>query len=264
VLDFDLTKPVGTISVPLETHDSSQKTDSTAGKIADANQNSIKWPEWWPWQKAQTQPPKPAVLAALFELGKGEVLVVSDPAIFDNRLFSQADNAVLAVEMLGQPQQPMVWDEFYHGLTVRGNPLFLLTRSYYGLVAALIVALTGCWVWRRSLFLGPPLADLGVTRRTLAEYVEAMANFFHRGSDSLAFMLSEMRRGVLWSLRGKFGSHAERETPVEVAAAIARRDPAKARKLLDAVAQADLMLSASPHAKQRDILQAAKDLIDCL
>jgi hypothetical protein len=264
VLDFDLSKPDGRIVIPLGPQASIEQQDSNARQRAEADQNSKKWPERWPNQPPNAQPQKLAVLAAQFKLGAGDVIVVSDPAIFDNRLVSLADNAVLAVDLMGHPRQPIVWDEFYHGLTVRGNPLFLLTRSYYGLVAGMIVALTACWVWRKSVFLGPPLADSEVMRRTLAEYVEAMASFFKRGSESLSFMLEELRRGVLWSLRRKFGSPKEYEIAEDVAAAVACRDPEKARKLLNAVAQADLLLSSSSRAKQRDILEAAKDILDCL
>jgi hypothetical protein len=205
-----------------------------------------------------------AVLVAEFRLGDGEVIVVGDPAIFDNRLFSQADNSVLAARLLGEPHQTIVWDEFYHGLTIRGNPLFLLTRGNYGLVALLAVALTVVWVWRKSVFLGPPLAVGTVGRRTLAEYVGAMANFLHRGTGSLSFMLSEVRRGVLWSLRRKFGSSSCQETSEDVAVAVARRDPRRARQLLDAVHAADLMLSHQSRANHRELLKVTKDLLDCL
>jgi hypothetical protein len=233
VLDLSLSKPDGKITVELERHDSDQSA-------------------------------KPPVLAAQFKLGAGEIVVVGDPAIFDNRLFSQADNAVLAVNLLGEPQQTIVWDEFYHGLTVRGNPMYLLTRANYAVLAGIVVALTAVWVWRRGIFLGPPLADLGEVRRTQAEYIEAMANFLHRGAGSLAFMLAELRRGVLWSLRRDFGSQRDRETTEEVVAAVARRDPPRAQRLLDAVTKADLMLSQSKLSKPRDYLSAAKELLDCL
>ena len=233
VLDLDLTKPDGKIAVELEPQDSGTSQ-------------------------------KPPVLVAQFKVGAGEVVVVGDPALLDNRLFSQADNAVLAVGLLGEPTQTIVWDEFYHGLTVRGNPMFLLTRAHYGLLAGIVVALTAVWVWRRAIFLGPPLADLGEVHRTQAEYVKAMANFFHRGADSRAFMLAELRRGVLWSLRREFGSQRDRETLEDVAAAVARRDPSRAQRLLDATTEADLMLSHPKAAKPRDYLSAAKELLDCL
>jgi hypothetical protein len=76
-------------------------------------------------------------------------------------------------------------------------------------------------------------------------------------------MLGELRRGVLWSLRGKYGSPGEQTTVEDIAAAVARRDPQAAQKLLDAMAKADLLLTPTHRAKPREILQAAKDLVDC-
>ena len=204
------------------------------------------------------------MLAARFKRGAGEVIVVSDPAILDNRLFPQYDNAILAVNLMARPEHPIVWDEFYHGLTVRGNPLFLLTLAKYALIAAILAALIAVWLWREAVFLGPPLADAKVSRRSAAEYVEAMALLFRRASGSVPFALAELRRGVLWSLHRKFASRTVPETPEEVAAVVARRDPAKARKLLDAIKQADLMLSRNARMRESEVLLAAKELVDCL
>ncbi|HEY2883062.1 MAG TPA: hypothetical protein VGJ15_11525, partial [Pirellulales bacterium] len=95
-------------------------------------------------------------------------------------------------------------------------------------------------------------------------YVDAMAAFFHRGSGSLPFMLAELRSGVLWSLARKFGMQSDYDQPEAVAAAISRRDPRLARQLLDATITADLMLSQRQRANQRELLQVAKDLVDCL
>ncbi len=120
---------------------------------------------------------EPAIVVARYKIGHGVIDVVSDPAIFDNRLLAQADNAVLAVRLLDLPNQKLAWDEFYHGLTVRGNPLYLLTRGSYALIAALAIVLVGLWVWRQAVFIGPPLPTEQVSRRTVAEYIGAMSTF---------------------------------------------------------------------------------------
>jgi hypothetical protein len=202
-------------------------------------------------------------LAADFKVGEGDVIVISDQAIFDNRSISEADNSVLAAYLIAERPGKTVWDEFYHGLTVRGNPLFLLTRGNYAVVAIMIVAVTGVWVWRQAIFLGPAIAPPAVSRRTLREYVEAMARFIGRGAGSLEFMLAEVRRGVLWSLRNKFRLHGERETAEEIAAAIALRDPAAAQRLLAAVAAADRW-SQQPRAGKKEFLHIVKGLFNCL
>jgi len=214
--------------------------------------------------RAVTDDGESPVLVAQYELGAGRIVVVSDPAIFDNRLIGRADNSVLAVDLLAGGGRSVAWDEFYHGLTIRGNPFFLLTRAPYAILATMILLATTAWIWRQSRFLGPPLAAVGVSRRTLAEYVEATARFFNRGSASGRFLVEEIRRGVLWSLRRKVGTRHDRETLEGVAAAVARRDPQGARRLLEAAAGADRLISQNARPKGREVLQAVKELIDCL
>jgi hypothetical protein len=206
----------------------------------------------------------PLVIAARYPLDKGEVLIISDRDLFENRLISQDDNSVLAVRLLAGDDRILLWDEFYHGLTIRGQPLFLLTRGAYALFALLCVATTALYVWRAAVFLGPPLAAVETMRRTLAEYVSAMARFFNRGPGSRHFVVGEVRTGVLWSLRKKMGLSPAEQSPEILAAAIARRDPRAARQLIDAVAAADLTLSATSRITERRTLQVLKGLDDCL
>jgi hypothetical protein len=232
ILDLSISKPDGTISI-------------ASGKQAEAQEQS-------------------AVIAALFQVGAGEIIVISDPAVFENRLLSQADNAVLAFNVLGKSGRLLLWDEFYHGLTIRGNPFYLLTRGTYALIAVMIVLATAVWVWRRSLFLGPPLATEPASRRSLDEYVTAMARFLHRGAASTKFMLSEVRGGVFWALQRKSGSSRAHDTPQDLAAVLKRRDPQAASQLLDAAHSADLILAQKSRPDRRELLQVTKDLLDCL
>jgi hypothetical protein len=203
------------------------------------------------------------VLAAQFALGSGEIVVVGDPAIFDNRSLAEADNSVLAAHLIAGADQLVVWDEFYHGLTIRANPLFLLTRGTYGLMAAMFVGVVGVWVWRQAIFLGPPLADAPVSRRAIGEYIEAMAHFLRRSSGSLRYMLVELRHGVLWQMRRKYSSQREGMSVESIVAAVDRRNPAAARELTDAVRTTDQVLSRSSLPRERELLQVAKDLLDC-
>jgi hypothetical protein len=243
------------------------------------------------------------VVAAQYKLGAGEVVLVSDPEIFDNRLIGQADNSVLAVRLIGAGQGPIVWDEFYHGLTIRGSILFLLTRGAYAIVAVMILLALAGWLWRQANFLGPPLAMQPVSRRSVREYVEAMGRFFKRGANSRRFMLDEVRRGVLWTLRHRFGIRRElgvrpaaggagqpsagpvgkpsgtgqlpsggvqrattsdHESLDAIAQVLSRHDPAAGQRLREAVGRADLILLSRGKVSEREILQAVKGLADCL
>ena len=228
------------------------------------------------------------MLAVRYTVDRGEVIVVGDPRLLSNATLDKADNSVLAVALLGGGAGPVVWDEFYHGLTMRGNFLFLLRRGQYALLAVTVVLATAGWIWRQARFLGPPLEPVPVSRRNLGEYVEAMAKLFGRASGSRQFVLAEIRRGVLWSLRqrlgGRYAAEAEpttaagvgrtaaplRQTVVhdqavdEIVAVLARRDPAAAKKLKEAVERADQLLAAGSSAGKQETLQAVKGLSDCL
>jgi electron transfer flavoprotein alpha subunit len=189
-----------------------------------------------------------------------------------------------------------VWDEFYHGLTIRGSILYLLTRGAYALVAAMISVALAAWLWRQSRFLGPPRVILAASRRTLREYVEAMARFFKRGAESQRFMLEEVERGVLWTLRSRVGLRAHRslegtppateakplgpgqhagrslqrpsgadaETLEALVKAVSRHDAAAGERLREAIARADKIISGGSQVGERQILEAVKGLASCL
>jgi len=204
------------------------------------------------------------VLVASYRLGKGTAIVVSEPKVFENRLIARADNPVLAAHLLAGDGNAVVWDEFYHGLTVRANPWFLLTRGRYAVLALMIVATTVIWIWRHAVFLGPPLAPQTIRRRSIAEYVEAMARLFQRSRQSNSFVLRTVTDGVLWWQRHHLGLKAGQENVEAVSAALARRDPAAARRLLDAVSAADVTLARESRLSHGETLQSLKKLAKCL
>ncbi|MFQ5682716.1 MAG: DUF4350 domain-containing protein [Candidatus Binatia bacterium] len=203
-------------------------------------------------------------LLALYHLGKGQVVVVSDPAILTNLSIAEADNSVLVAHLLARFGRPVVFDEFYHGLTIRGNPFWLATRYPYGLFVGLLVMVSGLWAWRNAIYLGPPLGERLTRRRTLREYVEAMANVFQR-ADCGAFVLRELRNGALWAL-GCSMHLSPKEANVEaVARSMSRKRPEDAAQLLGAVAEIDALLKGGRRRlKERAVVRAVKRLTQCL
>jgi hypothetical protein len=162
---------------------------------------------------------------------------------------------------LGQGR--VIMDEFYHGLTIRGNALWLLTQPGYAALALAIAALVGVWIWRSATFLGPPLDDRPVSRRSIGEYLEAMSRFLLRGRGSGQFVLAEVRGGALWSMADRAGLPPDLDDVDRIAAAVARRDPDRAAKLEAAIKNADAVLK-TPKAKEQTILQALRKVNDCL
>ena len=202
-------------------------------------------------------------LAAIFSVGSGEIAVMAAPVVASNWLLGEADNSVLTMQLMTLGQSRVIVDEFYHGLTIRGNALWLLTQPGYAALALAIAALVGVWIWRSSLFLGPPLDDRPVSRRSIGEYLDAMSRFLLRGRGSGRFVLAEVRSGALWSMADAAGLPPDLDDVDRIAAAVARRDPQRAARLEAAVKNADAVL-ASPQAKAVTILEALRKVNDCL
>jgi len=204
------------------------------------------------------------ILAAVYHRGKGEVVVVASPAIAENRLIARHDNSVLAVQLLAAPSRPVVFDEFYHGLTIRGNPLWLFTQRGYAATTLCLLTLFGLWIWREAVFLGPPLAPEAQSRRSLGEYVDAMARFLNRGRSSQAFLLREVRSGVLRAVRDELRLPPAHDHVEELAAVLARRDPGRARQLIEAVGAVDAALARNVVLRESVAVDLFKRMSHCL
>src|SRR5262249_49522162 len=139
--------------------------------------------------------------------------------------------------------RPVVFDEFYHGLTVRGNPLWLLSRFPYNLLAIAVLAATIAISWRAARFLGPPLPLHERSRRSLGAYLDAMARLLSRSRNSSGFVMKEIRQGLLWRMRHEFGLPPGSDDVDTVARAVGRRDPELAVKLRDATTSIDDVLA---------------------
>jgi hypothetical protein len=178
-------------------------------------------------------------LVAVYQIGDGTIAVLADARLAQNRLVSRGDNPVLVSYLLAEPQKPVVFDEFYHGLTIRANPLWLATRFPYDILALTVLAATILAGWRGARFLGPPLAPRPASRRTLSEYIEAMARLLNRAHNPLPFLLNQVRQGLLWRIRHDLGLPPGQEDAEKVVRLLEHRDPALAEKARDAIRAID-------------------------
>lgn len=203
-------------------------------------------------------------LVAAFPLEAGEIVVVGSPEVAENRTLALGDNSVLMAHLLADSRRTVAFDEFYHGLTVRGNPLWLATRPGFGATALAIVLACAALIWRKAVVLGPPLAAAARSRRSIGEYVDAMSRFFYRGATSRSFVLAQVRDGALHAIRRELGLPPGREKVEELAAVVARRDPARAARLVEAVMRIDKTLSSHQPCRPADALRLLQGISNCL
>lgn len=203
-------------------------------------------------------------LAASFQIDQGELIVVAAQVLGENRLIAEKDNSVLVANLIAGSGRPVIFDEFYHGLTVRGNPLWLFTRQGFGVVTLCLLLAVGMLIWREAIFLGPPLADAFTSRRSIGEYVVAMARFLNRGRAARRFVLEEVRHGVLHSVRQELALPPGRDDVDELANVLRRRNPQRATKLVDAVTQIDQALSVGTAISEKDAIRLLQGISSCL
>jgi len=207
---------------------------------------------------------EPWTVAASFERGQGEIVVVGEPMLLMNASLGQADNGVLAYDLLASDGRSIVFDEFYHGLSVRGNPLWLLTKSSYAVVTMAIVGLLALELWRIAILLGPPLDVPIRTRRTIIEYIEAMARFLNRARGSRRFLLSEVRGGVLHTVGHRLGLAPSKHDPDTIASKMSRRSPREADQFREVMRQLDHAVAPDSSLSESEAIRLLQRISRCL
>jgi len=175
-------------------------------------------------------------LAAVFRRGKGKVTVLSDSELLHNRVLAREQNSVLAWQLFGHGSMPVVFDEFYHGLTVQGNPFYLFTKPAYAWTAAMLLLATLLYLWRQSVALGPPQPEATAAPRTIRDYLNAMSRMFIR-AHARRFLLDEMWKGALWVLGKQLHHGTMKHAPHDLLPLLERRDPRRATQFKEVVEQ---------------------------
>lgn len=219
---------------------------------------------WRPLLQLENAKEDEGLLAASFRLGAGEVVVVADPDLYANAILRQSDNSIAAIRLLSPAGGPVVFDEHYHGLSVRGNPLYLLTiPGVTALTLGLLLA-TALWAWRTAIALGPPVFTPPRPRRDLREYVEAMSRLLLKGRDGRRYLLRELRQGTLEELGRQLGFPVLTPTPDRVAASLARREVSRADAFSSIMNDIDQRLAVSDRLTTTEATQLMKRANSCL
>ncbi len=204
----------------------------------------------------------PVPIALEFGLEKGSITFVSEPALFQNAGISQNDNAIAAFRLAaGSGNRTLVIDEYLHGLFPEGDPRALFSAYPFGVILLFMLGAAGTWAWSQGIRFGPPLADPPPPRRSIIEYVEAMARLFRR-SRKRRIVLQTLRDGLLADLRSAL--HMPHGAPVEnIAAKLAYAQPAAAERLTQALNNTDAALQTGGAISEKTLLQLEKELDSC-
>lgn len=203
-------------------------------------------------------------IAARFPIGKGHVNVVSTRRLISNVNVGSEDNILVAAALMLNGDRRIVFDEFYHGATIRGNPMWLLSTKTYGSIAISLLALLAFSVWRAAVFLGPPVDESPAKRRSIGEYLDAMSRFLREAKGHGEWTLEQVRDGVLWKLRREFGLPLELQDHARLTAAMARKDPQRADKLNEVLNEVNAVLHKPRSAGERSIAQLVQRMTECL
>lgn len=187
-------------------------------------------------------------------LGRGRLVVLSDPLPLCNGHLQQADDGRLAADLLSlaSPGSRIAFDEYHHGPAGVTSPLtgWLSTAWGAGITWAVVIGFVGLLLRGRAF--GPRLEPPGAGDRSAAEHVAAVGGLLRRSRAAAAtgqLLLAATRRSLAarHGLTTGSGSGLER--------ALGQRAPADAAEL--EAAERDL---AAGSGEEAALLAAARRL----
>ncbi len=141
------------------------------------------------------------VLVMRVRIGRGMIDVISDADILGNGQIGQADNIVLAMNLIyarGMPEA-VCFDEYHHGRRARRFereklPGSFLVRAMVAFFVCLVIYLSG-GLWR----FGRPVPLKLEARRSLAEHIAAFAGLY-QGAQATGAALAKITQRFRWRL----------------------------------------------------------------
>ncbi len=191
--------------------------------------------------------------------GAGTAYAVGTLAPFLNATIGSADNARLALALAGAalPGRVVAFDEFHHGVRAAPDALAVLTGSWPGRALILAGAATLAFLALTGRRLGPPLPLDPRPPRSSLEYVRSFGGLVRR-SGRREIPRRRAREELRTGLARQSG--LDPATPFdEVAALVARRDPARAAR---AVALDGAILRAPRDDQLLRIVAQVRDVLE--
>lgn len=167
------------------------------------------------------------VLIAEFERGDGSIILVGDISVFDNLSLREGDNSVLLVKLLSEGRESIVFDEFFHGLSIRGNPVWVFTQPGYRAIAILLLATVVLFLWHECPQFGNLPPPEAARRRTLEAYLNAVSRLMLRTRTHTQRLLLESRDAFLWRMARRLRLAGERNQIEAIRNRLSRIDPEK-------------------------------------
>lgn len=203
------------------------------------------------------------IIAATFPVEKGNITVISEPFLAQNRVIAKDDNSVLLVNLIASSGNKIVFDGFYHGLMIRGNAFWLYSLPGYGTVTFTLVLVLVLWIWRESQFLGPPLVVVKTNRRTITEYIVSMGVLFNRSKKVNAFFLETIRDGVLRKMQSELNVRPGKDSLQRILLVLSRRDKVRGERLKNSIEEIEMLLLRQKPNKY-DTITAIRKVVSCL
>lgn len=178
-------------------------------------------------------------VAALVPLERGQVVIVSAPALAENRWLAHADNAQLWLALLSAASHGdrLAFDEFHHGFTAQRSIAEFAAR--YGLQFAILQLLFGLAFWAVSLRRFGAARPPPTEHRQMGQEALSASSRLYRAGKHRAFAASLIVNRLAEELApvGGVSPHSPAE---EIAAGLERRSRAElAAGLKQLRAQAD-------------------------
>jgi hypothetical protein len=188
-----------------------------------------------------------------YPVGKGRIVILSDPYIVANGGVSLKDNLQLATNLLTSREGLIAFDEYHHGKGSTRNALigYFAGTPILPLVGQL-VALILVILWTRARRFARPLPLKRVDRRSSLEFVASMAELQQRArAFDLAIENVYLRtRRVLARYAGM-----EYNSPrAEIATRVAARSSLEARALEVLMRQCEEAINGAPVTERQAIL----------
>jgi hypothetical protein len=141
------------------------------------------------------------VLSLRQDVGRGQLVALTDPLILCNGNLGKPDNGRFAADLMAMtPAGGRVWfDEFHHGAAASASPETAWMTTPWGIALLAMVVIVFVGIALRGRAFGPRIPLRAREDRSTAEYAVAVGSLLHRSGArrvTLEALLSATRRAV--------------------------------------------------------------------